>query len=146
MSRSRCAKRLSIASDESGVDLNPMLDVVFILLIFFIVTASFVNESVLPEYSEQEHASAARSSAVSVVLLDAHGRIVVDGRVIVPTAIRPLMAEKRARFGEVLQVNILSSGNAHVEAYTTVVDALQKAAIDNISLKLMPEKETHNAP
>lgn len=31
-------------SDESELDLTPMLDVVFIMLIFFIVTASFVDE------------------------------------------------------------------------------------------------------
>ena len=31
--------------DESQIDMTPMLDVVFIMLIFFIVTASFVNES-----------------------------------------------------------------------------------------------------
>ena len=30
--------------DESQIDMTPMLDVVFIMLIFFIVTASFVNE------------------------------------------------------------------------------------------------------
>ncbi|UTW44426.1 biopolymer transporter ExbD [bacterium SCSIO 12696] len=33
------------AEDESEIDLTPMLDVVFIMLIFFIVTASFVKES-----------------------------------------------------------------------------------------------------
>ena len=31
--------------EESGIDLTPMLDVVFIMLIFFIVTADFVKES-----------------------------------------------------------------------------------------------------
>ena len=31
--------------EESNIDMTPMLDVVFIMLIFFIVTASFVNES-----------------------------------------------------------------------------------------------------
>ncbi|MFQ3263746.1 MAG: biopolymer transport protein ExbD, partial [Porticoccaceae bacterium] len=31
--------------DENEIDMTPMLDVVFIMLIFFIVTASFVNES-----------------------------------------------------------------------------------------------------
>ena len=30
--------------DENEIDMTPMLDVVFIMLIFFIVTASFVNE------------------------------------------------------------------------------------------------------
>ena len=33
------------ASEESKVDLTPMLDVVFIMLIFFVVTASFVKET-----------------------------------------------------------------------------------------------------
>lgn len=39
------AKNKSAASEEAGaIDLTPMLDVVFIMLIFFIVTASFVKE------------------------------------------------------------------------------------------------------
>ena len=38
-------RRRDSAQDESEVNLTPMLDVVFIMLIFFIVTASFVKES-----------------------------------------------------------------------------------------------------
>ena len=39
-------KRVSVASspDDAEIDLTPMLDVVFILLIFFIVTAQFIKE------------------------------------------------------------------------------------------------------
>ena len=33
--------------DESNIDLTPMLDVVFILLIFFVVTASFLKENAM---------------------------------------------------------------------------------------------------
>ena len=33
--------------EESQIDLTPMLDVVFIMLIFFIVTASFINETAI---------------------------------------------------------------------------------------------------
>ena len=39
------AKQASPADEESEVNLTPMLDVVFILLIFFIVTASFIKEA-----------------------------------------------------------------------------------------------------
>lgn len=38
---------------RASVDLNPMLDVIFILLVFFVVTASFIKESGVPEYSKQ---------------------------------------------------------------------------------------------
>ena len=45
--------------DDSQIDLTPMLDVVFIMLIFFIVTASFVNETGLnvdrPPTTDQPH-------------------------------------------------------------------------------------------
>ncbi len=37
-------KRISASGEETGIDLTPMLDVVFIMLIFFIVTTSFVKE------------------------------------------------------------------------------------------------------
>ncbi len=36
---------MNVEQDETSVDLTPMLDVVFIMLIFFIVTATFVKES-----------------------------------------------------------------------------------------------------
>jgi biopolymer transport protein ExbD len=34
--------------DKTEIDLSPMLDVIFIMLIFFIITASFINEDGLP--------------------------------------------------------------------------------------------------
>lgn len=37
-------KKLFVANDDAEVDMTPMLDIVFILLIFFIVTTSFVKE------------------------------------------------------------------------------------------------------
>ena len=38
-------RRKKIYQEETGLDLTPMLDIVFIMLIFFIVTTSFVKES-----------------------------------------------------------------------------------------------------
>ena len=38
-------KRRNRARDESTIDITPMLDIVFIMLIFFIVTTSFVKET-----------------------------------------------------------------------------------------------------
>ncbi len=51
-------RRRSGMVEDSGVDLTPMLDVVFILLIFFIVTATFVRERGIdvlrPDNNEEE--------------------------------------------------------------------------------------------
>ena len=46
-------KRRGGSEDESEVNLTPMLDVVFIMLIFFIVTASFVKESGIDVHREK---------------------------------------------------------------------------------------------
>ena len=40
-------KKLSKSQDDAGIDMTPMLDIVFIMLIFFIVTASFLKEAVI---------------------------------------------------------------------------------------------------
>lgn len=56
--------------DTAQVDLTPMLDVVFILLIFFVVTASFVREQGLPIEPEQPAVTQADGSAL-VVRIDA---------------------------------------------------------------------------
>ena len=41
-------RRRRMAAEDAGVDMTPMLDIVFILLIFFIVTATFLNEQGMP--------------------------------------------------------------------------------------------------
>ena len=61
-------RRKKKAGDSQEVDLTPMLDVVFIMLIFFIVTASFVKEKGLdlnrPSKNQQERPDDAKKSIV----------------------------------------------------------------------------------
>ena len=68
------------APEEANVDLTPMLDVVFILLIFFIVTAVFVKEPGIeverPETQLQE-----REKPTLLVAVSANDEIYVDGDV-----------------------------------------------------------------
>lgn len=129
------SQRMTDCHDKGGVDLTPMLDVVFILLIFFIVVASFVRETAMPEYSSPSSASVSSEQAAVIITLSAGGRVHVDERLVALNAIRALMAQKRARFGDQLQVAILFREDATVALYTSVIDALHQAAIRNISLK-----------
>ncbi len=69
------------ADDESDIDMTPMLDVVFIMLIFFIVTASFVKESGL-DMSGQNNDDAPPNQdpdkASILIRIEENGRIWVD--------------------------------------------------------------------
>ena len=57
----------SADSGEPGIDLSPMLDCVFILLIFFIVTTTFVDETGV-EVDKPQAASAAQLEKTSIMI------------------------------------------------------------------------------
>ncbi|QDP00567.1 ExbD/TolR family protein [Thalassotalea sp. PS06] len=72
-------------TDEAEVDMTPMLDIVFIMLIFFIVTTSFVKESGLdvnrPKASKSEPNPKKKSILVRV---NEYGNIIINNRQVDP--------------------------------------------------------------
>ncbi len=73
--------RTSSNSDASEVDLTPMLDVVFIMLIFFIVTASFVREASI-KIDRPAVSSAPPATEQKNILVDlaSDNQIMLEGR------------------------------------------------------------------
>jgi biopolymer transport protein ExbD len=53
--------------EEAGIDMTPMLDVVFIMLIFFIVTASFVKEAGI-DVNRPEASTAQKKANTSILI------------------------------------------------------------------------------
>lgn len=91
--------RKSRPAEEANVDLTPMLDVVFILLIFFIVTSTFIQERALglepppppaPPQQQQEQVPAI------LVYVDQDDLITVNGRLTDITGVRANMERLRA--------------------------------------------------
>src|SRR5262244_1940266 len=77
-------------SEETGIDLAPMLDFVLNLLIFFIITAVFVKELglMVNRPSGQTVASGAEATSI-LVTIAANGEVWLDGRVVDMRAVRP---------------------------------------------------------
>ena len=93
-------KRLGKGKDgeETDIDITPMLDVVFIMLIFFIVTASFVKESGIdinkpPASNEPPPTDAPRPIVVEINELD---EIRIEDRLIDTRAIKPTITRMKA--------------------------------------------------
>lgn len=88
----------SIMSDKEKplhVDISPLLDVVFILLIFFIVSAVFVRETGV-EIDRPQAASANRLAEQSVLLaLTAQGQVWHNGMQIGMAGVTPLIKQMR---------------------------------------------------
>ena len=81
-------RRRQRQDDENEVNLTPMLDVVFIMLIFFIVTASFVKEAGI-DISRPPAATAVRKERGNILIaITQNDQIWIDRRQVDPRALR----------------------------------------------------------
>ncbi len=81
-------KREQAEEDEGTVDLTPMLDIVFIMLIFFIVTAVFVRETGVEVVRPDAETDQEKANISVLVAVDADSRVFIDGREIEVRAVR----------------------------------------------------------
>ena len=118
---------------ESEVNLTPMLDVVFIMLIFFIVTASFVKEAGI-DISRPPAATAERKERGNIlVAITDNDQIWVDRRQVDPRALRANIERLHAENPQgsvVIQADIKSTNGLLVQ----VMDAARLAGVSNVSL------------
>ncbi len=126
-------RRRSKIQDEEEVNLTPMLDVVFILLIFFIVTASFVKESGM-DINRPDAATAVRKERGNIlVAITPSGQIWIDRRQIDVRAVRANIERLHAENPQgavVIQADRESKTGLLVE----VMDAAKLAGVENISI------------
>jgi len=126
-------------ADEASVDLTPMLDVTFILLIFFIVTASFVKESGL-EVNRQYAASAESQDTGNVfVAISPEGDVWIDKRRVDVRAVRANIERLHAenpQGGVVIQADKDSKNGVLVQ----VLDAAKQAGVENVSIAAEVER------
>ncbi|MBT5331194.1 MAG: biopolymer transporter ExbD [Porticoccaceae bacterium] len=114
-------------SDEQQIDLTPMLDVVFIMLIFFIVTATFIK---LPGTDVvRPGAAVAQSLKPSMlVAIDGDSAIWVDRELIDPKFLRTEIAALYADNPQGALV-IQADEEAHVEQIALVADAAKEVGV-----------------
>ena len=128
-------RRISHAagSDESQVDLTPLIDVVFIMLIFFIVTATFIKETGIDVNKPEAPTSTAQKKANILIAIDARDNIWIDRRKIDIRSVIPNIKRLRSENPQgtvVIQADEESRNKTLVE----VMDAARRAGEDNIAL------------
>ena len=123
-----------VAGGSVGIDLTPMLDVVFILLIFFIITASFVHEaSMTLERPVSSPASPSAEQRIIVVNLHSDNQIFLEGRRIDYRSLRAYFERLRVVYPDSALV-INAHNNAVTRAVVQVSDAARQAGIYRITL------------
>lgn len=124
------------ARRRAGIDMSPLIDVVFLLLIFFAVTTTFLEQSgmdlELPESSTAE----ATESASIVVEISAQGEVRLSGEEVTLEEL-----ERRvAALGEAERAKITLRADRQLELglAVAVIDALRRAGAEGISLPMVP--------
>lgn len=122
---------LSDEADEAEVNITPLLDIVFILLIFFIVTSTFLDEEGIgistPQENEEEQT---RPPPTLVLSVRNDGFVMIDNvRMIDPRSVKPVIEAFTAQNprGVVL---LNAAPDAEIEATVLVLDQSRQAGVD----------------
>ena len=119
--------------EESEINMTPMLDVVFIMLIFFIVTASFVKESGIDVNRPEAATAVVKEKANILIAISANNEIWIDRRRVDPRAVRANIERLHAENPQGMVV-IQADKQAITETLIQVMDASRAAGVFNVSI------------
>ena len=121
------------SEQEASVDITPMLDVVFIMLIFFIVTATFVKESGIEVDRPQATTAVVQEKANILIAIDAQDKVWVNRREVDLRAVRPNIERLHAENPKGTVV-IQADRDSRNEVLVKVMDASRQAGVYTIAI------------
>ena len=129
----RRRRSIEAADDSNEVNLTPMLDVVFIMLIFFIVTSTFVKESGV-DVTRPDAETAVKTDALTIQIgITANNQIWFDKRLVDKRAVRANV-EKGLAESPGAAVIIVADALSNTEALIDVMDQARLAGAQSISV------------
>ena len=121
--------------EKEEINMTPMLDIVFIMLIFFIVTATFVKETGI-EVEKPTAEMAQKNSANILVAISEQGQIWVEGRPVELGAVQGVIARLYAENPKG-SLSIQADEEAPGFHIVDVITEAKAAGVDNISVSLV---------
>jgi biopolymer transport protein ExbD len=119
--------------EEATVDITPMLDVVFIMLIFFIVTATFLKPAGIEVNSPRASTAQVQEKANILIAIDAENKIWVNRREIDLRSVRPNIEKLHAENPKGTVV-IQADKESKTDTLVQVMNASRRAGVYNIAL------------
>jgi len=127
------AKKKLKPQDDAQIDMTPMLDIVFIMLIFFIVTASFVKESGITVDKPTAETATKRDLANIFIGIASNGDIYMQKNKVEKDAVKAGLEEMLLENPESTVV-VQADSRADAGALLKVLDAAKAAGVKNISV------------
>ena len=127
-------RRLSKIEDEAEINITPMLDIVFIMLIFFIVTTSFVKEfGVDVSRPSSAPVKEQKQSEIIAIRIDENDQIFVQNRMVDVRAVRANIESGLANKPDA-SVVVVAHRQADAGLLVRVIDQARVAGAEKVSL------------
>ena len=124
--------------EENEINLTPMLDVVFIMLIFFIVTASFIKEAGIDVNRPNALTADKMEDASILIAISENDEIWIDRKQVDPRAVRANIERMHAENPKgsiVIQADMESTN----EMLTVVLQAAKLAGVSNVAISAIAD-------
>ena len=129
----REANRFSRSDEESDINLTPMLDVVFIMLIFFIVTATFIKQAGIDVFRPEAMTAEQKPTVSVLIAIGPTGEIWIDKKRVDAAAVRAHIERLHAenpKGGLVIQAD----REAKSEKLMAVLNAARAAGLTEVAI------------
>lgn len=129
---------------DNSINLTPLIDVVFLLLIFFMVTTTFTRETrMLISLPEAEAESIAREEKVVELVVSKDGSYAVDGQSLINRDIKTIMAAlKDASAGDSkIPLVITADALSTHQAVITAMDAAGRLGFETLNIATQQPQE-----
>ncbi|MGB5722454.1 MAG: biopolymer transporter ExbD [Woeseiaceae bacterium] len=124
---------LGVEEEENEINLTPMLDVVFIMLIFFIVTATFIKEAGIQVERPNTVTADTQDDASILIAISALDEIWIDRKKRDPRAVRSVIAQLHAENPKGSIVIQADEESTH-ETLVIVMEAAKGAGVTNVAI------------
>jgi biopolymer transport protein ExbD len=119
--------------EESEINITPMLDVVFIMLIFFIVTATFIKEAGIDVNRPDAQTAVKQEKANILIAIGPNNDIWIDRRQVDIRSVRPNIERLHAENPQG-SVVIQADKESKTDTLIQVMDASRQAGVYNVSI------------
>ena len=128
--------RQAVEEEESEINLTPMLDVVFIMLIFFIVTASFIKEAGIDVNRPDAFTAERQEDAAILIAISEANEIWIDRKPVEPRAVRDAIQRLHLENPKG-SIVIQADEESNHETLVVVLDAAKAVGVGNVAIASM---------
>jgi len=132
------ARRHATKEEETEINITPMLDIVFIMLIFFIVTTSFIRETGIDPQRPEALTASQQDLGNILIAISATGQIWMDKRQVEMESVRQLVEQARNESPE-SSVVIIADESSETGILIDLMDQVRLGGVGKISVAADPE-------